>query len=207
MLPITAYKNTTTKRGFKYHYYYTPAQGSRQTILFCHGFPSTSQDWHRLIPHFEQQGYGIIAPDTLGCGGTDKPTDPAIYKGTLVAGDIVDVIDAEKLDKVIAVGHDWYETFKITPVSRRISHRNIYSGSWIISRLANVAPERVSAYVFLDVGYVTPNPDADFEADLQATKEIYGYDLYGYQAFFASDEAAEVLEKNVSNSSPYGHKS
>ena len=104
LLPITAYKNTTTKRGFKYHYYYAPAQGSRQTILFCHGFPSTSQDWHRIIPHFEQQGYGIIALDTLGYGGSDKPIDPAVYKGTLLAGDVVDIIDAEKLDRVIAVG-------------------------------------------------------------------------------------------------------
>ena len=108
MLPITAYKDVTTRRGFKYHYCYVPAQGSRHTILFCHGFPSTSQDWHRIIPHFEQQGYGIIALDTLGYGGSDKPTDPAVYKGTLLAGDVVDIIDAEKLDRVIAVGHDWY---------------------------------------------------------------------------------------------------
>ena len=200
MFSIDKYKDVTTTRGFKYHYYYVAAQGTKPTLLFNHGYPSSSQDWHRIVPHFEQQGYGIIVPDALGYGGTDKPTDPAVYKGTLLAKDLVDILDAEKLDKVIAVGHDWYETFKITPVSRRISHRNIYSGSWIISRLANVAPERVSAYVFLDVGYVTPNPDANFEADLQATKKIYGYDLYGYQAFFASDEAAEVLEKNVSNS-------
>ena len=101
------YKNTTTSRGYKYHYYFVSAQGTKQTLLFVHGFPSTSQDWRRIVPHFEEQGYGIIVPDTLGYGGTDKPSDPAAYKGTLLAKDLVDIIDAEKLSKVIAVGHDW----------------------------------------------------------------------------------------------------
>lgn len=107
MLSTTKCKDTTTKRGYKYHYYYVPAQGSNQTLLFVHGFPSTSKDWHRIVPHFERQGYGIIAPDTLGYGGTDKPTDPAAYKGTLLAKDLIDILDAEQLNKVIAIGHDW----------------------------------------------------------------------------------------------------
>lgn len=107
MLSTTKYKDTTTKRGYKYHYYYVPAQGSNQTLLFVHGFPSTSKDWHRIVPHFERQGYGIIVPDTLGYGGTDKPTDPAAYKGTLLAKDLIDILDAEQLNKVIAIGHDW----------------------------------------------------------------------------------------------------
>lgn len=108
MLRADAYKDTTTSRGYKYHYYFAPARDLKPTLLFCHGFPSTSQDWHRIVPYFEQQGYGIVAPDMLGYGGTDKPTDPAAYKGTLLAKDIVDVFTAENIDKVIAVGHDWY---------------------------------------------------------------------------------------------------
>ncbi|KAK7676757.1 hypothetical protein QCA50_005212 [Cerrena zonata] len=176
MLPISGYKDTTTKRGFKYHYYYAPAQGSKQTLLFCHGFPSTSQDWHRLVPHFEQQGYGIIVPDTLGYGGTDKPLDPVAYRGTLLAKDLIDIVDAEKLDKIIAIGHDW--------------------GSFIISRLASVAPNRIFAYAFLAVSYIAPNPDFHFEAALKATKEAFGYELIGYQAFFADDSTAAILENN-----------
>ena len=113
MLSLDKYKDVTTTRGYKYHYYYALAQGTKPTLLFTHGFPSSSQDWHRVVPHFEQQGYGIIVPDTLGYGGTDKPTDPIAYKATSLAKDIVEIIDAEKLGKVIAVGHDWY----VTPIS------------------------------------------------------------------------------------------
>ena len=110
MLSLDKYKDVTTTRGFEYHYYYVAAQGTKPTLLFNHGYPSSSQDWHRIVPHFEQQGYGIIVPDALGYGGTDKPTDPAAYKGTLLAKDLVDILDAEKLDKVVAIGHDWYST-------------------------------------------------------------------------------------------------
>lgn len=102
-----AYKDTTTGRGLKYHYYAVPAKEPKPTIIFCHGFPSTSQDWWLIVPHFEQQGYGIIVPDMLGFGGTDKPTDPSFYRATLIAKDIVDILNAEKIDKVIGVGHDW----------------------------------------------------------------------------------------------------
>ena len=107
MLSLDNYKDVTTTRGLKYHYYYVPAQGSKQTLLFVHGFPSTSQDWHRIVPHFEQQGYGVIVPDGLGFGGTDKPTDPAMYKGTLLAKDLIDIVDAEKIDKFISIAYDW----------------------------------------------------------------------------------------------------
>ena len=107
MLPTAAYKDVTTRRGYRYHYYYAPSQGSKPTLLFVHGFPSTSQDWHRLIPHLERDGYGIIAPDVLGYGGTDKPIDPVTYKGTAIARDLIDIVDAEGVEKVVAVGHDW----------------------------------------------------------------------------------------------------
>ena len=119
MLSLDKYKDVTTTRGYKYHYYHASAQGTKPTLLFTHGFPSTSQDWHRVVPHFEQQGYGIIVPDTLGYGGTDKPTDPVAYKATLLAKDIIEIIDAEKLDKVIAIGHDW-QVAPVTQLSRTV---------------------------------------------------------------------------------------
>lgn len=101
------YKELTTSRGFKYNYYFSPAQGSKPTLAFIHGFPSTAKDWRCIAPHFKNKGYGIIAPDMLGYGATDKPTDPAVFVWSLVVKDIVEILDAEKLDKVIAIGHDW----------------------------------------------------------------------------------------------------
>ncbi|KIP01958.1 hypothetical protein PHLGIDRAFT_122890 [Phlebiopsis gigantea 11061_1 CR5-6] len=99
-------KDVTTPRGFKYHYSYSPAQEGKRTLLFCHGFPASASEWYRIAVHFKAQGYGIIIPDMLGYGGTDKPTDPAVYILSAISQDIVSILDAEKIEKVVAIGHD-----------------------------------------------------------------------------------------------------
>ena len=101
------YKDTTVSRGLTYHYYYSPAQPSKPTLLFCHGFASGSRDWQGLALLLKEKGYGVLIPDMLGYGGTAKPKDPAAYLPSLVSRDIIDILDAEKLTTVIAVGHDW----------------------------------------------------------------------------------------------------
>lgn len=101
------YKETITSRGLKYHYFFSPAHSSKPTLLFCHGFPSTSHDWHRIVPFFKDRGYGVLVVDMLGYSGTARPTDPTAYVPSLISKDLVDVLDVEKLDKVIAIGHDW----------------------------------------------------------------------------------------------------
>lgn len=100
------YKDHTTSRGLKYHYWSSPAHGSKPTLLFCHGFPSTSRDWRFIAARFKEKGYGVIVPDMLGYGGTDKPEDLAAYTGSLLVQDLVDILDAERVDKVIVIGHD-----------------------------------------------------------------------------------------------------
>lgn len=103
----STYRSVTVSRGLLYSYYYSPAQGDKPTVFLLHGFPSTSHDWRRVVPLFESKGYGLIVPDLLGYGGTDKPSDPALYVSSVMSKDLVDILDAEKLDKVVAIGHDW----------------------------------------------------------------------------------------------------
>ncbi|KAI0791407.1 epoxide hydrolase [Abortiporus biennis] len=172
MNPIL-YKDTTVSRGFNYHYYYSPAKNAKSTIVFHHGCPSASRDWRFAATYFQERGYGVLVPDMLGYGGTSKPVDPAFYGGNGIARDIVDILDAEKLDKVIAIGHDW--------------------GSRVVSKLANWFPERVIAYAVFAVPYTPPNPVNDYEEFLKISKEKYGYELYGYWEFFAAGDAEKVI--------------
>ena len=72
-----------------------------------------------------------------------------------------------------------------------------FRGAFIVSRVATVAPERISAYAFLAVSYILPSPDSDYEMGRKVTAELAGYEILGYQQFFAEDDAATVLEKNV----------
>jgi soluble epoxide hydrolase / lipid-phosphate phosphatase len=106
-MDASLYKDITTSRELKYRYFFAPATPSKPTVLLCHGFPSTSRDWRHIVPYFIDNGYGVLAPDMLGYGGTDKPTDPAAYVPSLLTKDVIDILDAENLDKVVAIGHDW----------------------------------------------------------------------------------------------------
>ncbi|KAF7342198.1 Epoxide hydrolase [Mycena venus] len=174
----SGYKQTKTKRGLTYSYYFSPpASGSgKPVLLFLHGFPSPSFVWRKQVAFFEPLGYGIVVPDQLGYGGTDKPTDPKLYSGRGFAEDMIDILDTEGIGQVIAIGHDW--------------------GSTVLSRLLNYYPQRISACAFFGVGYKTSDGSNPLTRSLQI-KEMIGYDVFAYMRFFVEAEAHAVIEKNM----------
>ncbi|KAF5376026.1 hypothetical protein D9615_007724 [Tricholomella constricta] len=146
------YKSVTTRRSLKYSYYFVAPTGGKPVLLFVHGFPNTSNDWRYQVAFFKAQGYGLIVPDMLGYGGTDKPTDYPQYTLSSMSQDVIDILDAEKVEKAVAVGHDW--------------------GSILVSRLANYHPDRFIAFAFLAAGYAPPS-ETKFE-DLLAYASFHG---------------------------------
>ncbi|EPQ60583.1 epoxide hydrolase [Gloeophyllum trabeum ATCC 11539] len=172
----SAYKDLQTYRGMHYHYFSIPAVGSKPTLLFLHGFPSTSFDWRYQVSYFKKKGYGLIVPDMLGYGGSDKPLEPEHYKASLLCQDMTSILDNEGVDKVIVIGHDL--------------------GSRIVSRLASYYPERFTAYAFLSIGYTPPMPKFDMHQALQMTKQRLGYELYGYWMFFSAEGADRIVDNH-----------
>ena len=108
-MDAASYKKHTTTRGFSYNYFFAAAQPGKSTLIFLHGFPSSSWDWTQEAIFFKARGYGLIVPDMLGYAGSDKPTDPKVYVGSGLAKDIVDIMDHEGVEKAVAIGHDWCE--------------------------------------------------------------------------------------------------
>jgi haloalkane dehalogenase len=53
------------------------ADGS--VILCLHGEPSWSYLYRFMIPEFVQAGYRVVAPDLIGFGRSDKPTERSAY--------------------------------------------------------------------------------------------------------------------------------
>ncbi|KAJ3565463.1 hypothetical protein NP233_g7615 [Leucocoprinus birnbaumii] len=91
----TRYKDLTTSRSLKYHYYFSAPEGGKPIVVLLHGFPSSSFDWHNQVTHLQKLGYGLIVPDMLGYGGTAKPADPSFYKFKDLTQDVIDILDAE----------------------------------------------------------------------------------------------------------------
>ncbi|KAF8922734.1 alpha/beta-hydrolase [Mucidula mucida] len=172
------YKDLTVSRGLKYHYLSAPATDSNKPVLLLlHGFPSTSWDWREQVSFFRKEGYGLIVPDMLGYGGTSSPEDPAAYLSSLIAKDVIDILDAEKVSQAVIIGHDW--------------------GSKITSRLANYFPDRFIAYAFMAVAYIAPTTENNYEAMLEFTKKAFGYELFGYWRFFSEPDAVKIVEERM----------
>ncbi|KZT64129.1 alpha/beta-hydrolase [Daedalea quercina L-15889] len=172
-----SYKVITTTRGMKYSYYFSPGDASKPTLLLVHGFPSTSYDWRNQVAFFQAEGYSIIAPDMLGYGGTDKPTDTALYKHSAICADVIDILDAEHVGKAIAIGHDW--------------------GAILVSHLAVYCRERLLAFAFLAVGYTPSFANFNYETAMTTFKQILGYEPYGYWRFFAEDGADQIMKDHL----------
>ncbi|KZP16706.1 alpha/beta-hydrolase [Athelia psychrophila] len=170
-----SYKDLTTSRGVQYHYYTSAPRDSKPTLLLLHGFPSTSWDWRHQVPFFKSHGYGLIVPDLLGYGGTDKPTEPEMYKLSAIAKDIVDILDAEKVQTVISISHDW--------------------GSMAASRLYNFYPDRLTAMAFFAVPYAPPNSMTALERNAHFSKLI-GFERFGYWFFMAEEGSDKLIENN-----------
>ena len=96
--------------GFNYTTHYQhPRIENKPYVLFIHGFPSSAYDCLHQVSSFSKEGYGIIAPDALGRGGTSKPLDPHAYLLNGTGDNLVEVVDkvAGKESQVLGVGHDW----------------------------------------------------------------------------------------------------
>jgi soluble epoxide hydrolase / lipid-phosphate phosphatase len=123
-------------------------------------------------------GYGTIAPDMLGFGASDMPTEPEAYDTKRLSDHLIELLDHENLGTVIAVGHDW--------------------GVVVLSRLAGFYPERLEKIVFVNVGHLAPGGFLDLDAINAQGLRDYGYMPYGYWYFFNRYDASSVIDAHVS---------
>jgi len=175
---MATHKDIQTKRGLSYHYLSIPSQPGKPTILLLHGFPSTTRDWRFQIEYFSAKGYGLIVPDMLGYGRTDKPLDVEYYSWKDMAADVLDILEAEALENVIVVGHDW--------------------GCSVTSRLAVLPSDRFIGFAFLCVGYMDISPEEfNLEAIMAAMKAKFGSEILGYWTLLNRDDAASFIEAKI----------
>ena len=80
-------------------------EGAGEPILFVHGNPTWSFHWRKLIGEFSAR-FRTIAPDHVGCGGSDKPAD---YSYTLAQhiANLRRLVEHLDLKNITLVAQDW----------------------------------------------------------------------------------------------------
>ncbi|PVH70675.1 alpha/beta-hydrolase [Cadophora sp. DSE1049] len=170
--------------GHTYAYIHYPPSSiispQKPTLLFLHGFPSTSYEWRHQISYFVSSGYGILAPDLLGYGGTSKPLNAEAYIGRSMASEIISLLAYSGASgprkEVIGIAHDW--------------------GTYLLSQLATYHPSTFSKFVFLSGPFSIPGTMVDIPRVNAATKKTVGYEMMGYWLFLTQEGAGKVLADN-----------
>ncbi len=88
--------------------YIEAGPGDGEPVLLLHGEPTWSYLWRSVIPALAAAGLRVIAPDLIGFGRSDKPTEVADHTYARhvewVRALTVHVLDLRGLT---VVGHDW----------------------------------------------------------------------------------------------------
>ncbi len=82
-----------------------PADGP--TMLLLHGEPTWSYLYRRMIPPLVDAGYRCVAPDLIGFGRSDKPTDASAYSYAKFIEWTTAFIDAIELPPATLFAQDW----------------------------------------------------------------------------------------------------
>lgn len=76
-------------------------------ILMMHGEPTWSYLYRHMIPVFTGAGHRVVAPDLVGFGRSDKPTERSDYSYQSHVDWMSDVLDQLDLHSITLVCQDW----------------------------------------------------------------------------------------------------
>lgn len=117
--------------GMRVHYV---DEGPRDAtpVLMLHGEPSWSFLYRKMIGPVVDAGYRVLAPDLIGFGKSDKPTDKGVFTYAAHVGWMQEWFEMLALDRAVLVCQDW--------------------GSLIGLRMLAAMPDRFSAVVLSNGG-------------------------------------------------------
>jgi haloalkane dehalogenase len=111
-------------------------EGDGQPVVLFHGEPTWSFLYRKVIAVLLDKGYRCIAPDLIGFGRSDKPTDREWYSYDRHVESVASLLEALDVRDAVFVVHDW--------------------GGSLGLRIGTLeAPQRVARFVAMDTGLFT----------------------------------------------------
>ena len=133
-----------------------------KVVILLHGWPYDIHSFVDVAPLLAAQGYRVIVPYVRGCGSTTFLSSATVRNGEpgAVALDLIDLMDALKIEKAVLGGYDW--------------------GGRTADIVAAIWPHRCKALVSVS-GYLLSNPAAN-KLPLPPAAEYQWW----YQFYFAT---------------------
>jgi pimeloyl-ACP methyl ester carboxylesterase len=152
--------------------YAEAGQQNGPVVILLHGWPYDIYSFAEVTPILAAAGYRVIVPYLRGYGSTRflSADTPRNGQQSVVAVDIIALMDALKIDKAILGGFDW--------------------GARTVDIIAALWPQRVKAIVSVS-GYLIGNQAAG-KAPLPPKAELQWW----YQFYFATERGQAGYEAN-----------
>ncbi|MCP2040531.1 pimeloyl-ACP methyl ester carboxylesterase [Neisseria sp. HSC-16F19] len=114
---------------------------SSRTVVLLHGWPDSPQGWNTVAAVLAQAGWRVIAPALRGFAPTRYRSADIPRSGQLSAlgRDVLEMIEALKLQHPVLVGHDW--------------------GARAAANACGLCEGIASHLIMISVGYATNSPD------------------------------------------------
>jgi pimeloyl-ACP methyl ester carboxylesterase len=140
-------------------------------VVLLHGWPYDIHSFIDVAPLLVAKGFRVIIPHLRGYGSTHFLSDKTIRNGqqSVVAVDVVNLMDALKIDRAVIAGFDW--------------------GARTADIIAALWPQRCQALVSVS-GYLIGNQQAG-KTPLPPAAELQWW----YQYYFATERGREGYEK------------
>ncbi|MBI3633327.1 MAG: alpha/beta hydrolase [Candidatus Vogelbacteria bacterium] len=88
-----------------YYEVYGEHSAGKPVLFFVHGVGGDLDAWQYVKNFLLAKKYSAVAMDIRGHGHSGHPRKPEAYKLERFVEDVIEVFDAEQLDKVILIGH------------------------------------------------------------------------------------------------------
>jgi len=158
----------TVRDGLRLHYRDYPGSADRPPLLCLPGLTRNARDFAGLAERLSPQ-YRVLALDFRGRAASDHDPQPGRYNPLTYAGDVVELLNQQMVDRAIFVGTSL--------------------GGLVTMTVAGLAPQRIAAAILNDIG-----PELH-QAGLDRIKSYVGKDI----RFADWDDAARTIAKNVGN--------
>jgi haloalkane dehalogenase len=100
-------ENLLGYEGIRIHYLDEGVRAAEKVFLCLHGQPSWSYLYRKMLPVFVAAGHRVVAPDLIGFGKSDKPSEDAVYTFDFHRDMLVRLIESLDLNNIVLVVQDW----------------------------------------------------------------------------------------------------
>ena len=115
--PVSAHEGYATVEGGRI-WWRSVGGGSSTPLLTLHGGPGAGHDYLTPLEALADQR-NVVLYDQLGCGRSDKPDDPGLWRIERFCDEIDALRDTLALKEVILFGHSWGGWLALEYIARR----------------------------------------------------------------------------------------